>query len=72
MSSSRGGTLPAHRIVSLWREALKSAVPSHDEIAKRAYYKHLAHRGESDAVANWLDAERELLVEHFGDATNRR
>jgi len=69
MSSSRRGTLPAHPIVSLWREALTSAVPSHHEIAERAYLKHLARHGESDAVANWLDAERELLVERFGTST---
>ena len=35
--------------------------PSHDEIADRAYYIHL-HEGETDALLNWLRAERELAA----------
>jgi hypothetical protein len=35
--------------------------PSRNEIAKRAYFIHL-EEGESDQVANWLRAERELAA----------
>ena len=35
--------------------------PHHGEIAQRAYFIHL-DAGESDQLANWLQAERELTV----------
>jgi hypothetical protein len=35
--------------------------PSHGEIAERAYFIHLED-GESDQLANWLPAERELAA----------
>jgi len=35
--------------------------PSHGEIAQRAYFIHLED-GESDPLANWLRAERELAA----------
>ena len=35
--------------------------PSHGEIAERAYFIHL-EGGESDQLANWLRAERELAA----------
>lgn len=35
--------------------------PNHGEIAQRAYFIHL-DAGESDQLANWLQAERELTV----------
>ena len=35
--------------------------PSHGEIAERAYFIHL-EEGESDQLANWLRAERELAA----------
>jgi len=35
--------------------------PSHGEIAERAYFIHLEER-ESDQLANWLRAERELAA----------
>jgi hypothetical protein len=35
--------------------------PSHGEIAERAYFIHLED-GESDQLANWLRAERELAA----------
>jgi hypothetical protein len=35
--------------------------PSYGEIAERAYFIHL-EGGESDQVANWLRAERELAA----------
>ena len=37
----------------------KRRKPSHGEIAERAYFIHLKD-GESDQLANWLRAEREL------------
>jgi Protein of unknown function (DUF2934) len=35
--------------------------PRHDQIAERAYFIHLAD-GDSDQLANWLRAERELAA----------
>ena len=35
--------------------------PRHGEIAQRAYFIHLQD-GESDPLANWLRAERELAA----------
>ena len=35
--------------------------PSHGEIAERAYFIHLED-GQSDRLANWLRAERELAA----------
>ena len=35
--------------------------PNHGEIAERAYFIHLED-GESDQLANWLRAERELAA----------
>ena len=35
--------------------------PSHGQIAERAYFIHL-DEGESDQLANWLRAERELAA----------
>jgi hypothetical protein len=39
----------------------RSRKPTHDEISERAYYIHL-HERETDAVANWLQAEVELTA----------
>lgn len=36
-------------------------VPTHGEIADRAYFIHLAE-GRHDELANWLRAERELAA----------
>ena len=33
--------------------------PTHDDVSERAYFLHL-EQGDSDPVANWLRAEREL------------
>jgi hypothetical protein len=41
------------------RASAKRRQPGYDEIAERAYFIHL-EEGSSDAVANWLRAEREL------------
>jgi hypothetical protein len=38
----------------------QARVPSHDEIAKRAYMIHLGDQEGGNAVENWLRAEREL------------
>ncbi|HZT92102.1 MAG TPA: DUF2934 domain-containing protein [Gaiellaceae bacterium] len=38
----------------------KTAAPSWDHIAERAYFIHLAEGGEP--LANWLRAERELIA----------
>ncbi|MBV8429601.1 MAG: DUF2934 domain-containing protein [Solirubrobacterales bacterium] len=35
--------------------------PEHSQIAERAYFIHL-EEGHSDELANWLRAERELMV----------
>ncbi len=35
--------------------------PKHEEISRRAYFIHL-EEGCSDAVGNWLRAERELTA----------
>ena len=39
----------------------RSRKPSHGEIAERAYVIHLED-GQSDQLANWLRAERELAA----------
>ena len=39
----------------------KRRKPSHGAIAERAYFIHL-EEGESDQLANWLRAERELAA----------
>ena len=38
-----------------------AASPGHGRIAERAYFIHLED-GESDQLANWLRAERELAA----------
>jgi hypothetical protein len=43
------------------RKPKTQRTPSYDEISERAYYIHLEER-ESDPVANWLRAERELTL----------
>jgi hypothetical protein len=53
---------------SLWRQASRSTgLPAlaAEEIAARAYAKYLAHKraGDTTAVNDWLEAERELLHE---------
>jgi len=42
------------------RRKAQTRVPTHDEIAERAYF--LSLEGSEDAFANWLRAERELLA----------
>jgi hypothetical protein len=59
--------MKASTICSMWRQALESAPTqtlSREEVAARAYQKHLAHPTLADrALQDWLDAERELLTE---------
>ena len=43
------------------RKPKAQRTPTHDEISERAYYIHL-ERQESDPVADWLAAERELTL----------
>ena len=43
------------------RARTRRRTPSHGEIAERAYLIHV-EEGESDQVANWLRAERELAA----------
>jgi hypothetical protein len=54
-------TRSADRPASSRRARARRRKPSHGEIAERAYFIHLEH-GESDQVANWLRAERELAA----------
>jgi hypothetical protein len=42
------------------RTTKKIVLPTHDEIARRAYYIHLEQGG--DPFENWLRAERELVA----------
>jgi hypothetical protein len=39
----------------------RTRTPGHGQIAERAYFIHLQD-GESDQLANWLRAERELAA----------
>ena len=49
------------RAVSSRPSRTRRRKPSHGEIAERAYFIHLED-GESDQLANWLRAERELAA----------
>ncbi len=56
---------------SLWRQAIRHLYPqvTHEEIAARAYANHLRHTSSPDcALRDWLEAERELLLERSGRA----
>jgi hypothetical protein len=54
-------TVPADAPLS-WNEPV---VPTHDEIARRAYYIwKAATASESDPVANWIEAERQAWEEY--------
>jgi hypothetical protein len=44
------------------KRTTKRRKPSHDEIAKRAYFIHLEEGGR-DELENWLRAERELTAD---------
>ena len=55
-----------HWRLSLWRQATAAAdLPlTYEEIAARAYAKHLHHQTLHDcALQDWLEAERELILE---------
>jgi len=52
---------PAKARSSARKPRAKRRSPEHAMIAERAYFIHL-QSGESDEVANWLQAERELAV----------
>ena len=54
-------TKSADQPASSRRPRTRRRKPSHGEIAERAYFMHLKE-GESDHVANWLRAERELAA----------
>jgi hypothetical protein len=58
---------------SLWRQATDTAADlqlTYEEIAARAYAKHLHHQTLHDcAVQDWFEAERELILEKL--ALNR-
>jgi len=49
------------------------AAPTHHDIAARAFDRYL-ERGGADGrdLDDWLDAERELLIERHEDASRRR
>jgi len=53
---------------SMWQMACGTLIRvNYEEIAVRAYFKHLRHPPVPDrAVADWLEAERELIVEKIG------
>jgi len=54
--------------ISLWRQAtgITSLFKvSPEEIAARAYAKHLKRQGSGREIDDWLEAERELLIEKW-------
>jgi hypothetical protein len=54
--------------LSMWRQATHKPLVrvTNEEIAARAYMKHLGHPASSDcAVKDWLEAERELILENL-------
>jgi len=62
----------SHDRPSLWRQATSTvglaeqSAPSTDDIAARAYIKHLEYQArhqDQNPVQNWLEAERELRSE---------
>ena len=54
-------TKSTDRPASSRRSRTKRRTPSSGEIAERAYFIHL-EEGQSDQLANWLRAERELAA----------
>jgi hypothetical protein len=60
MTTAKPAKPVAKRVRSVKRKP-KQQVPSHGEIAERAYFIHLEH-GVDDRLANWLRAERELTA----------
>jgi len=52
---------PSDRPASSRPPRRRTRKPGHGQIAERAYFIHLAD-GESDQLANWLRAERELAA----------
>ena len=52
--------------LSMWRQATHT-IPvrvTREEVAVRAYMKHLSHPTSTDcAEGDWLEAERELILE---------
>jgi hypothetical protein len=57
--------------ITVWKQRMTAAhqnadrATTHDEIARRAYHIAL-ERGGGDPIANWLDAERELVAASRG------
>jgi hypothetical protein len=54
--------------LSLWRQATGITAllkVSPEEIAARAYAKHLQRQGTGRELDDWLEAERELVIEKW-------
>ena len=52
---------PAKKRTSAPKTRTRSRKPAHGKIAERAYFIHI-EEGNSDDLANWLRAERELMA----------
>ena len=61
MTAKLTSTKPASKRATTRKPRTKRLEPTHAQISERAYYIHLEERA-SDELANWLRAERELMV----------